>query len=153
MDPIEPPKRPRGDFVSPRVVAKRVEEIQALVTDGAPTREIRAFVESQTEWGKEASDATLRRYIAKAHAVDAKAAEEGATFYTFQAIARLQRNYWRASQRDDLAECRQTQEALIKLLGLAKPEHRIITIEDIDADIERLEGILRERHPEDPGSD
>ena len=55
---------------------------------------------------------TLRRYIVKAHSVDAKVADRGTEFYTRKAIARLERNYWRASKKGDLAECRQTMAEL-----------------------------------------
>ena len=78
-------------------------------------------------------------------------AENTAEWYSSQALERYQRLFWRASKKGDLSECRQVQAEIVKLLGLAKPERRIITIEDVDHEIERLEAELARRAAEKQG--
>ena len=37
-------------------------------------------------------------------------------------MARYERLYWRASAKGDLGQCRQIEEAIVRLLGLAAPQ-------------------------------
>lgn len=140
MDSTEKPKkRPRGDKVSAGAIAARVDDILPLVTDGASIREVRAFVRGKTVWGNTVDDRTIGRYIARACRLIMERSEKSAEWYTAEAMARYQRLYLRASAKGDLSECRQIQAEIIRLRGLAKPERRIIVLEDFDNEIERLE--------------
>ena len=130
MDSTDKP-RPRGDRVSAGAIAARVDDILPLVTDGASIREIRVFVRSKTVWGNPVDDRTISRYIARACHLIMERSEKSAEWYTAEAVARYQRLYLRASAKGDLSECRQVEAELIKLLGLAKPERHIITVEDV----------------------
>jgi hypothetical protein len=138
MDPAEKPKRRHADRVPAATVAARTEDILPLVTDGASRREIFAWVRENTTWGPDVCNRTIENYMARAWRLIRERSENSAQHYTEEAIARLKRNYWRASEKGDLSECRQTEESLIKLLGLAKPERWIITLDDIAVQLKRL---------------
>ena len=146
--PTESPKHRHADRVPAAVVSARTEDILPLVTDGASRREIFAWVREKTVWGSTVCDRTLEHYMARANRLILKRSEGSAEWYTSQALERYQRLFWRASKKGELGECRQIQAEIVKLLGLSKPERRIITIEDFDHEIERLEAELARRSTE-----
>ena len=111
------PKTNRG------AIAARVAQILPLVIDGASEREILRFVAEQTSWAH-VSRRTVENYIARARKEIIACAADEASWHAAKALARFERLYWRASVKGDLGQCRQIQEAIVRLLGLAAPERR-----------------------------
>ena len=109
------PKTNRG------AIAARVEQILPLVLDGASKREIFRFVAEKTSWGH-VSTRTIENYIFRAREQIIAAADKDAAEHYAKALARYERLYWRASAKGDLGQCRQIEEAIVRLLGLAAPQ-------------------------------
>jgi len=109
------PKTNRG------AIAARVSQILPLVIDGASTREILRFVAEKTSWGH-VSPRTIDNYIARARQQIIESAAGEASWHAAKALARFERLYWRASVKGDLGQCRQVEEAIVRLLGLAAAE-------------------------------
>jgi len=111
------PKTNRG------AIAARVAQILPLVIDGASEREILRFVAEKTSWGG-VSKRTVENYIARARTQIIESAADEASWHAAKALSRFERLYWRASAKGDLGQCRQVEEAIVRLLGLAAPERR-----------------------------
>lgn len=133
------PKTNRG------AIAARVAQILPLVIDGATGREILRFVAEKTSWSH-VSKRTVESYIARAREQIIQSSADEASWHSAKALARFERLYWRASAKGDLGQCRQVEEAIIKLLGLAAPVRNKVafTLDDIDQEIARLEAELRD---------
>ena len=111
------PKTNRG------AIASRVAQILPLVIDGAPERDILRFVAEKTNWSY-VSKRTVESYIARARRQIIELTADDAAWHAAKALARYERLFWRASLKNDLGQCRQVEEAIVKLLGLAAPERR-----------------------------
>jgi hypothetical protein len=111
------PKTNRG------AIAARVAQILPLVIDGASTQEIVRFVTEKTSWGH-VSRRTVENYIARAREQIIASSADEAAWHAAEALARYERLYWRASVKGDLGQCRQVEEAIVRLLGLSAPERR-----------------------------
>ena len=109
------PKTNRG------AIAARVAQILPLVIDGASANEILRFVAEKTSWGH-VSPRTVDNYIARARKEIIASAADEASWHAARALARFERLYWRASVKGDLGQCRQVEEAIVRLLGLAAAE-------------------------------
>jgi hypothetical protein len=109
------PKTNRG------AIAARVSQILPLVIDGASTREIRRFAAEKTDWGH-VSPRTVENYIARAREQIIASSASEAGWHAAKALARYERLYWRSSVKGDLGQCRQIEEAIVRLLGLSAPE-------------------------------
>jgi hypothetical protein len=104
-------------------IAVRVSQILPLVIDGASTQEIVRFAAEKTSWGH-VSRRTVENYIARAREQIIASSADEAAWHAARALARYERLYWRASVKGDLGQCRQTEEAIVRLLGLSAPERR-----------------------------
>jgi DNA-binding CsgD family transcriptional regulator len=107
-------------------IAARVAQILPLVTDGASEREILRFVTEKTNWGQ-VSKRTVENYIARAREEIIASSASEAPWHLAKALARYERLYWRASAKGDLGQCRQVEEAIVRLLGVAAPERREVS--------------------------
>ena len=102
-------------------IAARVAQILPLVTDGASEREILRFIAEKTSWAH-VSKRTVENYIARAREQIIENSASEAAWHSAKALARYERLYWRASAKGDLGQCRQVEEAIVRLLGVGAPE-------------------------------
>ncbi|HEY5386985.1 MAG TPA: hypothetical protein VIL79_03695 [Thermoleophilia bacterium] len=102
-------------------VARRVAEIFPLVCDCMTLREIRAFADAKTDWGRSISDAQLKRYLAKARKLMSEAALFDRQEEFGAARRRLERIIARAAAKGDLRTLLTANRQLCELLGLATP--------------------------------
>ena len=102
-------------------VARRVAEIFPLVCDCMTLREIRAFADAKTDWGRSISDAQLKRYLAKARKLMSEAALFDRQEEFGAARRRLERIIARAAANGDLRTLLTANRQLCELLGLATP--------------------------------
>ena len=77
----------------------------------------------KTNWSH-VSKRTVESYIARARRQIIELTADDAAWHAAKALARYERLFWRASLKNDLGQCRQVEEAIVKLLGLAAPERR-----------------------------
>lgn len=102
-------------------VARRVAEIFPLVCDCMTLREIRAFADAKTDWGRSISDAQLKRYLAKARKLMSEAALFDRQEEFGAARRRLERIIARAAAKGDLRTLLTANRQLCELLGLVSP--------------------------------
>ena len=102
-------------------VARRVAEIFPLVCDCMTLREIRAFVEAKTDWGRRISDSQLKRYMAEARTLMSEAALFDRQQEFGAARRRLERIIARAAAKGELRTMLSANRQLSELLGLAGP--------------------------------
>lgn len=102
-------------------VARRVAEIFPLVCDCMTLREIRAFVEAKTDWGRRISDSQLKRYLAEARALLARDAVFDRQVEFGAARRRLERIIARAAAKGELRTVLSANRQLCELLGLGAP--------------------------------
>jgi len=84
-------------------------------------REIRAFADAKTDWGRSISDAQLKRYLAKARKLMSEAALFDRQEEFGAARRRLERIIARAAAKGDLRTLLTANRQLCELLGLATP--------------------------------
>src|SRR5664279_3071361 len=82
-------------------VARRVGEIFPLVCDCMTLREVRAFADAKTDWGRAIYDAQLKRYMAKARQLMREAAAYDRDQEFGAARRRLERVIARAAAKGD----------------------------------------------------
>ena len=102
-------------------VARRVGEIFPLVCDCMTLREVRAFADAKTDWGRSISDAQLKRYMAEARTLMREAAAFDRDQEFGAARRRLERVIARAAAKGDLRTMLTANRQLCELLGLATP--------------------------------
>lgn len=102
-------------------VARRVGEVFALVCDCMTLREIRAYADTKTDWGRRVSDSQLKRYMAQARELMAEAAVFDRQTEFGAARRRLERIIARAVAKGDLRTVLTANRQLSELLGLAVP--------------------------------
>jgi hypothetical protein len=102
-------------------VGRRVAEIFPLVCDCMTLREIRAFVEAKTDWGRRISDSQLKRYLAEARTLMSEAAIFDRQQEFGAARRRLERVIARAAAKGELRTMLSANRQLSELLGLAGP--------------------------------
>jgi len=135
-------------------VARRVAEIFPLICDCFSLREIRAYIDAKTSWGRSVSDSTLKYYgkLCRAQLKELarfdRASEIGA------AKARLERIIARAAAKGELTTELAANRQLCDLLGLAAPvrseirhsgeigleEKRSLLVEKIIKEVEAQQG-------------
>jgi hypothetical protein len=102
-------------------VARRVADIFPLVCDCMTLREVRAFSDAKTDWGRSISDAQLKRYMAEARRLMRDAARYDREQEFGAARRRLERVIARAAAKGDLRTVLRANQQLCDLLGLASP--------------------------------
>ena len=102
-------------------VARRVNEIFPLACDCMTLREIRAFADAKTDWGRSISDAQLKRYLSKARKLMSEAALFDRQEEFGAARRRLERIIARAAAKGALRTALTANRQLCELLGLATP--------------------------------
>ena len=102
-------------------VSRRVAEIFPLVCDCMTLREIRAFVNAKSDWGRGLSDSQLKRYLAAARRLMRAAAVFDRQEEFGAARRRLERIIARAAAKNELRTMLSANRQLSELLGLASP--------------------------------
>jgi hypothetical protein len=109
---------------------QRLREVGSLVADCLTLREIRAYVNAKTPWGRCVSDATLKYYIRRSRALMRAAASFDFAEELGIARCRLERIVARAAAKGDLRTQLAATRELDELLGLRSPRpQQLIDVE------------------------